>query len=156
MKLKKLIILRHGEPEGRGFLTPNGRKTIDVVAGRLKSEGHLDLRSIAVICSYELRALKSAQAFLTTLSLYPEIDEECYKALFSSDMACDTNAALSVIDEYADRVNTLVIFTHLEMVERLPARFCSQVFGRAPNLPIHPGYSEGCIIDCVAKTCEET
>jgi phosphohistidine phosphatase SixA len=151
MKLQKLIVLRHGEYEHGGFLTDLGRASIDNLAVSLLKFGHLNTDSMAVLCSRELRAIKSAQVFIGTLWLQGKIDEESHKELYSSDRECDTTNALRVIKGYSDKVETLVVFTHLEMVQEIP-----RVVGADVPRGYHDvEYAKGFIIDCKAHTCEQ-
>ena len=159
MKLKGLFILRHGESDHEGFLTPAGRALIQQLGHGLKNRYKLDRKKTEIICSRELRALKTAQELRQAIGLEPDYISRrvvCHKELFSDDRVCDIEGALRVIAEYDGEVDVLIVVTHYEMALWLPRVFGHKVLRVNNNFPEYSyRHGQGCLIDCEKGTCEQ-
>ncbi len=154
MKLKRLFILRHGPYEGRGSLTTKGREQIGRLGQKLRAAHGLNPSGTIVICSSELRTLKTAQELMISLSTDPieRTTEICHKELFSNESICDYRSALELVKKYGEETENLIVVTHYEMVEKLTLSFGSflEEYFHIYNVE----YGEGWFIDCDKKTFE--
>ena len=152
MKLKKLFLLRHGQYEGRGFLTVEGVETITKLSARMLDIQSFNPDETAVLCSGELRAFKTAQCLLGRLDL-PTVEPIVHNAFFSNDRRCDTIEALKVLKKHIEECESLIVITHHEMMSALPHAFCSEVLGMdTSHANGGVSYGQGYCIDCENKT----
>ena len=155
LKLKLLVVLRHGLCEGRGFLTPEGRIQIQALALRLKQDYGLDPAMTMFLCSRELRTLKTVQCLMQTLGFHEQEEEMCHQSLFSSDSECNPQPALGLVKQFGEKFENLIVVTHQEMASELPRVFCTQVLDI--QTPLHfraASHGQGFAIDVATNTCE--
>jgi phosphohistidine phosphatase SixA len=150
--LKRIIIIRHCQCDHHGFLTAEGGLTAKKLASAIVAGALLD-SIVAVLCSQEARAIRTAQRLCVDASIdgRPQIFNE----LFSSDRAINLSGAVRVIREYAEKhhVETLIVVTHLEMVQQLPCAIAYGMFDTARPFPKpHVYYGQGVVINCETHT----
>ena len=150
-KLNNLIILRHGPFEGEGFLTAEGRALVSKRARQLKELCGLDPAVTTVVCSRELRALKTAQCLIGVLDL-EETRGCCHQEFFSNDVLCDTRGAIEVIKRYGESYENLIVVTHSEMAATLPHVFCLDVISLTDTTFRHVDYGQGFAIGVKKRT----
>jgi phosphohistidine phosphatase SixA len=147
------MVFRHAHASRDGFLSLEGFAEMDKLAGHLKRHGLVD-EDTQVICSREMRALKSVHHLMDKAGI--KTDEKCFKELFSIDDKCDVAGAIRVIQEHAHKTKpkSLIVITHLEMVEQLPHAYGLKVLGTDffPSYKLNNG--EGFVIDINRKTAE--
>lgn len=148
-QLEYILVKRHEEYEGRGFVTAKGMLRLATQAKRLVEEGVLKPGTTGAVCSSELRALKSLQAFWLPLDFgFNPIEDESRKELFSNDAGCNVKAGLEVVREHSD-LRSLVVFTHREMALDLAIEI-----GKALEINIprpYLGYGQGILIDVLRR-----
>lgn len=154
-KLKHIIIVRHGRCDDSGFLTTDGKLTVVKLVSTLQSRELIN-PSMAVMCSLQLRALKTAQHIVHRAGL--DNRPRSFPELFSCDRAINLPGAVRVIEEHAERtrVEIILIVTHLEMVEQLPCAIAHSMMGTERPFPkARVGYGEGFVIDYVNHKISE-
>jgi phosphohistidine phosphatase SixA len=127
MKIQHLIILRHAPFEGRGFVTTEGRMLVEQLCTKLKEIYPFAGETTAIVCSLELRAVKTSQSIGMAIGTK---GIRCYDEFYSSERRCDAEAALVVLRSYLETYNTVIVVTHEEMVPALTKLFGKLAFGK--------------------------
>lgn len=150
--MKNLVIARHGEQGVLKSLSSRGTEQVGRLVHLLVERGIMGPSS-AILSSPEARATESASIIakyapgvkvesITILGL-------CPKPLLDETLPF----ILELIQERGVSVETLILVTHIPIVDRLP-----QLFGRTlsrndfPEEPIPTG--KAWVINCERKTCE--
>ena len=119
------------------------------LAERMKP--HLDGLSIRMLTSTAPRAVDSTDVLVVELKI-SDIDRQ--EVLWSdNEHRQDNHAALDLIKSESVGVDVLIVVTHLEYAEELPALFCEEVLGvRIERFRFAKG--QGLIVSCEEKTAE--
>ena len=146
MKLKQLIIVRHGDHEF-GNLSELGKKQIQDTTEKILA--HLVPGKILLFSSYELRAKQSAEIIksLINSSLGLDVTYETYVWLGPSD-GYRKHAVLNHVNVHIDESEVIIFVTHLECAEFFPTYFAKEVFNN-DTIPIQPvKMGDAIIFDC--------
>jgi phosphohistidine phosphatase SixA len=147
IKLRYLIIARHGSYDSEG-LTPKGNEEIHQLAKALQR--YTDDARVKMLSSTAPRAIESTEILACIL----EVAFSNHEALWSDhDHRVDLPTALKLIEsEGSGDCDVLVLVSHFEYAELLPAYFGKEVLGVVfPKKTINKG--KALIIDCEAGTC---
>lgn len=145
--IERVIILRHGEPDGKEGLSKSGIAAIRKKAPRI--EAFLDPESMyPVFSSHLLRAVETAVTYAknTENALWIRSD-----LLFYDDNWAEL---AKFINKYPQH-RSMVIVSHLEQIRYFPPYYCRKHLG-FELLPLEGkqlGFACGVLIDRVAKTC---
>ena len=147
--MKRLIVVRHGEYGDNGGLNTNGQAQIDALADRLHRL--IDRASVLILSSTAVRARESAKILAKAFG--GGIIED-YEVLWSeSRHPEDLPAALALVKSRQDLADVIILVTHLEYTELLPAYFCRMVLDiHRPSQSLRNG--RAWVIDCELKTLE--
>jgi len=153
VNLETVIILRHAPANRDGFVTEDGAILVRKMANHLLSR-KLANDKTAMLCSNQMRALKTLHCFMNAGVGTDDAFE--YDELFSLEERCNVGGALQIITDHAklSGAKTMLVITHIEMVERLPHAFGERILG-VNNFNQHHNvnHCEGVVIDCVKKVC---
>lgn len=153
MKLRVLIIIRHGQPDQGDHLNPDARKALIDLGSRLRTEYKLSPETTGFLGSKKLRSIKTMQAIASGAELTSRLGESCHDEFFSNDSVCDVKKALEVIVEFGQRFEILVVVSHLEMMEVLPTAFGDTVDILIPQNRLE--FGQGYVINLTHKSYKE-
>lgn len=153
MKLRLLIILRHGEPGPGDFLTQEAREAMMVLGTQLKTEHGLVAKTTMFLGSKKLRALKTMQSIAIGAGLQKSLHEICRDEFFSDDRTCDVEKALVIIDEFGQQFEVLVVVSHNEMMEVLPRAFGKKFKISVPENRLK--YGQGYVINLTDRSWKQ-
>lgn len=144
MKLKKLILVRHGEYNlGTKGLSDNGCDQINYLVDKIAP--FINKGNTTILSSTAKRAAESADI----ISERTGVGYENHEILWSDEEHReDYEGAMELIEQHINKVETLVLVTHYEYAERLPGIFAKAKL--AKNIwpvAIPKGYAA--MLDCV-------
>lgn len=145
--MKKLIVLRHGDYNAAGDLSPLGKQQMERMAEKIP-DLVADCSSIRVFSSPAKRALQSAEVIAAKLGLSAEKDSVFY----SADGKSNTQGALGFILSLPAETDGAIIVTHAELASEIPFYYAYQIL-KLPKMEYRV-VSRGCgiILDLEAKT----
>ena len=145
-KVDKLIIVRHGDYDEYSLLNDKGIGQMEGLATKFKKM--VLNKSALFLTSSALRASESAKVLAKSLSL--QFIE--YKELWSDkNHFPKAKTVLEIIESHQDKVDILIIVTHLEYAEILPVYFGKKVLCKDWRVnEIKKG--QAIEIDCQKKT----
>lgn len=148
--MQNLAIIRHGDYGSDDRIDQDGKRQMLRLSEKLEPVIHGG--TTVILSSTAPRALDSAAVLAEALGGIPV---EQHPLLWSDNRHReDVPAALKLLASAGDQANSILVVTHLEYTEELPARFSQE-----RQWPIPLRYSEirkGCavLLDCVGKTAQ--
>ena len=120
-KLKVLIVVRHADYDySSGHITNFGRENMDSLGLMLRKALGAQ-KSIRMLSSTAPRAIDTSDVLARNLELDGYIQEE---VLWSDeDHRARYRQVVSLVEQHADGVDVLIVVTHLEHGEHLPAYY---------------------------------
>ena len=149
--MEKLILVRHGKENRRGGLALGDRSEIESFSRKLldvTGEG----KRVCVQTSGARAALETAKIIASTFGVKPEEA----KVLYTGDIVVSqvlNEQILGLILGFQDRVDVLILVTHLEAIQDFPPFYGKQLKAEEdfPGGGIEQGHA--LLIDCQEKTC---
>lgn len=145
--MEKLIIVRHGDyDKDSGHLSDKGSADIKGVAVRIKAL--VRDSSALILSSPAFKAAESALILSDVLNvaivMHDDLFSEC-----QGDMNLDR--ALAFVRGKSDQADVLIVVTHIEYTDYLPAHFFKKEWDmKAPYMHLEKG--EGAVIDYASKS----
>lgn len=139
--MKRLIVVRHGDFGNNFQLTTDGRKQIAALAKRLKPI--VGKGTVQIITSPAERAKESAAILARALKTEFELAKALY---WEGPRSGSINQAVDALLLQRKRVETIIVVTHLPLVEKLPVAFADAALGFTGTAGIR-GYAKGWIVD---------
>ena len=152
MKMKKLVIVRHGDYDFRGHLTDRGIRMVEGLVNNLHPylEGPEGLEMpIVVLSSPASFAWQSAAIIATRFDVLASQHPELYSEHDSRPRFSDI---LTLLRISAERASTVIIVTHLEIAENFPQHFANRELDRIELKGWDIERGEAWLIDCETKT----
>ncbi len=145
--MQKLIVVRHGEYEGRQ-LTEQGRNQIAKLAPKLKAR--VEGATFIILASTSIRGQQSAEILAEHLGGEPELHE-----VLSSepDHPHNHEALLELIKLRQNEADVLILVTHYEYAHGFPSYYAEKAFGE--NLQHHTvGNGQAVVLHCETRHTE--
>lgn len=152
MRLRTLILIRHGEYDKKTMgLNKTGKAQIKDLCSKLMPI--INNGDVVILSSTAKRAIESADIFKEITG----INYGQHELLWSDEPSriADYPAALKLIQKYADKAKTIIIFTHLEYVENFMTFFTkSQLDGTNIKSHVIPK-GTAWVLNCEKKTLKQ-
>ncbi len=143
--MKHLIVARHGDYDSTLHLDDTGRGQMLGLYDQLKQ--YTDGQRVALLSSTAPRASESA----TVLAQLLGVDVQLFEVFWSDgNHAEDMSAAMEIIRKFAAH-DVVIVVTHLEYIQELPAYFGEQEL-KVQFLKKILSRGRAWVIDCEQKT----